>query len=74
MSMEPAVRHTPEDIAGVRKCLHGYPPYMKVEIRGGRKDCGRPLLALDMAARLDLELPQPGDRYAESVVVVERAS
>ena len=31
--MEPAVRHTPEDIAE-GECLHGYPPYMKVEVRG----------------------------------------
>ena len=28
------MRHTPEDIAEVRACLHGYPPYMKVEVRG----------------------------------------
>jgi len=32
--MELAVRHTPDDIAEVRACLHGYPPYMKVEVRG----------------------------------------
>ena len=28
------MRHTPDDIAEVRACLHGYPPYMKVEVRG----------------------------------------
>jgi len=30
---ESTVRHTPEDIEGVRACLDGYPDDMKVEIQ-----------------------------------------
>jgi hypothetical protein len=76
--MEPAVRHTPEDIAGVRKCLHGYPPYMKVEVRGDIPVVAKTVADLCSLSTwppgLILNFPQPGDRYPESVVVVERAS
>ena len=76
--MEPAVRHKPDDIAEVRACLHGYPPYMKVEVRGDipviAKTVARPLLALHIAAGLDLELSPTLRPLPESVVVVERAS
>jgi len=76
--MELAVRHTPDDIAEVRACLHGYPPYMKVEVRGDIPVIAK--TAADLCSLsawppgLILNFPQPGDRYPESVVVVERAS
>ena len=68
----------PNDIAEVRARLHGYPPYMEVEVRGDI-----PVIAKTVAdlcslpawpPGLILNFPQPGDRYPESVVVVERAS
>jgi hypothetical protein len=49
---------------------------MKVEAKrrlGGRKDLGRPSLALHVAARLGLNFPSLGDRHPKSVIEVERA-
>ena len=72
------MRHPAEDIAAVRACLHGYPPYMRVEVTGDI-----PIIAETVAdlcslstwpSGLILNFPQPGDRYPESVVMVERAS
>ena len=72
------MRHTPEDIAGVRKCLHVYPPYMKVEVRGDIRVIAKTVADLCSLSTwppgLILNFPQPGDRYPASVVVVERAS
>ena len=54
------------------------PPHMKVEVRGDI-----PVMAKTVAdlcslstwpSGLILNFPQPGDRYPESVVVVQRAS
>jgi len=75
---KPTVRHTPEDIAGVRACLHGYPPYMKVEVRGDIPVVAKTVADLCSLSAwqsgLILNFPRPGDRYPESVVVVERGS
>ena len=72
------MRHTPEDIAEVRACLHGYPPYMKVQVRGDIPVIAKTVADLCALSTLPpdliLNFPQPGDRYPESVVVVERAS
>ena len=76
--MEPAVRHTPDDIAEVRACLHGYPPYMKVEVRGDIPVIAKTVADLCSLSAwppgLILNFPRPGDLYPESVVVVEHAS
>ena len=70
------MRHAPRTIQICGQCLRGYPPYMKVEAKrrlGGRKDLGRPSLALHVAARLGLNFPNLGDRHPKSVIEVERA-
>jgi hypothetical protein len=72
------VRHAPETIQDVRKCLHGYPPHMKVEIRGDVPVIAKTVADLFSLSAwppgLILNFPSRGDRYPESVVVVERAS
>jgi hypothetical protein len=72
------VRHTPEDIQGVRACLHGYPPYMKVEVKGDVPVFAKTVADLRSLSTwppgLVLNFPRPGDRYPASVVMVERAS
>ena len=72
------MRHTPEDIAGVRACLRGYPPYMKVEVRGNIPVVAKTVADLCSLSTwppgLILNFPRPGDRYPDSVVVVERVS
>jgi len=72
------MQHVAEDIAEVRACLHGYPPYMKVEVRGDIPVVAKTVADLcslsTWPSGLILNFPGPGDRYPESVVVVERGS
>jgi hypothetical protein len=69
------VRHTPEDIEGVRACLHGYPSDMKVEVKPGVPVVAKTVADLRSLSTwppgLVLNFPQPGDRYPASVAVVE---
>ena len=56
----------------------GYPPYMKIQVRGDIPVIVRTVADLCSLSTwppgLILNFPQPCDRYPESVVVVERAS
>ena len=58
--------------------FHGYPPYMKVEIGGDVPVIAKTVADLFSLSAwppgLILNFPSCGDRYPESVVVVERAS
>jgi len=58
--------------------LHGYPPYMKVEVKGDIPVVAKTVADLcslpTWPPGLILDFPRPGDRYPESVVVVERGS
>ena len=57
------MRYRPATMEEVRKCLDFCAADMKVDVKSdvptGCKDRGRPLFALLMAARLDIELLQP---------------
>jgi len=69
--MELAVRHTPDDLAEVRACLHGYPPYMKVEVRGDI-----PVIAKTVADLCSLSAWPPGLilNFPQPATVIPRAS
>ncbi len=72
------MRHTPEDIGGVRACLRRYPGYMKVEVRPGIPVVAKTVADLRALSTwppgLALNFPLLGDRYPASVVVVELAT
>ena len=73
----PLVRHKPENIDGVRACLDGYPGDTKVEVKSGVPVVAKTVADLRSLSTwppgLILNFPRPGDRYPESVVVVELA-
>jgi hypothetical protein len=75
---EPTVRHTPETMDEVRKCLDHCPSYMKVEVKPGvpvvAKTVGDLRSLATWPSGLVLNFPRPGDRYPGSVVEVELAS
>ncbi len=71
------MRHTPEDIGGVRACLRRYPGYMKVEVKPGVPVVAKTVADLRSLSTwppgLALSFPLLGDRYPASIVVVELA-
>jgi hypothetical protein len=72
------VRHAPQTIQDLRTCFHGYPSYMKVEVKGDVRVFAKTVADLRSLSTwppgLILNFPRPGHRYPESVVEVERAA
>ena len=72
------MRHAPQTIQALRTCLRGYPPYMKVEVKGDvpvvAKTVGDLRSLSTWPPGLILNFPRLGDRDPKSVVEVERAS
>ena len=64
------MRHTPEDIAEVRACLHGCPPYIKVQVRGDI-----PVIAKTVADLCSLSTWPPGliSNFPNPATVIPRA-
>ncbi len=72
------MRHKPATMEEVRKCLDYCPADMKVDVKSDvplvAKTVGDLCSLSSWQPGLTLNFPSPGDRYPNSVVVVERAS
>ena len=72
------MRHKPATIAEVRQCLDYCPADMKVDVKSDVPLVAKTVVELCSLSSwhpgLTLSFPSRGDRYPDSVVVVEQAS